>query len=538
MSRKRKPQFKLGLGLVFVVMAGGPACPRRSAGGDTVKVRRRPPLSGAVIRIRIPADLPQLPCMLRNHTWCDRLLMHTVYEPLVRYDMRTGKFLGVLATGWKYLDEGRTFQLELREKVKWHNGKTVTSKDVKHTLNELRNNSRYAGHPVSRLLREHVKRFSYPSDNLFEIRFKKPFGPILELLAAVPIIPAPKTLGKPQTNRERIVGTGPYRFLQWWPAEKIVFSRFGDYWGRSGHSYRLEYHVIPSMTQARKKLLASKLDLIFDVNANQYKRAINADGNKLRPFSIEPAEFAYFALNTTRGPFRDARVRLAVGLLLDRSKLLGAMPGRRPRTLEQPVWIVGPQTRTSKGTGMAHAPAEAARLLKKAGWRKSGKYWQKSGKPLEFTVVTATRFTAFNRGLKAIKRDFDDAGIKLRVAKVLWGELVVSLKQKRFDAIALSTPLYGPWSDLVELFHSRSTSGGGNHAGYKNDKMDKLLDKMLRQVQRTKRLATERRIFQLLSKEAPIIPLYAPRNLGLARKTLTNVVPTALWVDLSRLVLK
>ncbi len=548
MNRKRNPLpgmgLGVGLGLVFGLVFGlgvmvlGSACPNRAGGEDTVKVRRRPPLTGAVIRIRIPADLPQIPCLLRNHTWCDRMLVHTVYEPLVRYNVREGKFNGVLATGWKYLDEGRTFQLELRKNVKWHNGKKVTTKDVKHTLNQLQNNSLYQGHPASRLLREHVERYSYPTDHLFEIRFKKPFGPILELLAAVPIMPAPKTLGKPETNRERIVGTGPYRFLQWWPTEKIVFSRFADYWGPSGRSYRLEFHVIPSMALARKKLLAAKLDLIFDVNAIQYKRALNADGAKYRPFSIEPAEFAYLALNTQRGPFVDPRVRRAVGLLLNRSKLLGAMPGRRPRFLEQPVWILGPQVRASKGTGMARASAQVGQLLKAAGWKKTGKHWNKGGKPLAFTVVTATRFTAFNRGLKAVRRDFDDAGIKLRVAKLLWGELVVSLKQKRFDAIALSTPLYGPWSDLIDLFHSRSITGGGNHAGWKNEKMDKLLEKMMRQVDQTKRMAIERRIFQLLAKEAPIIPLYAPRNIGLARKNLANVVPTPLWMDLSRLVLK
>ncbi len=519
-------------------MIGAPACPTRKTTGDTVSERRRPPLSGAVLRVRIPADLPQLPCLLRNHTWCDRILMHTVYEPLVRFDVKSGKFTGVLATGWKYLDEGRTFQIELREKVKWHNGKKVTSKDVKHTLNLLRNNSLYSGHPAARLLRDNVERFSYPTDHLFEIRFKKPFGPILEVLAAIPILPAPKTIGKAESNRERVVGTGPYRFLQWWPGEKLVFSRHRDYWGHAGRSYRLEFHVVPSVTLARKKLVDSKLDLIFDVTANQYKRALNASGKALRPFSIEPAEFAYLALNTSHGPFKDARLRRAVGLLLDRTKLLGAMPGKRPRTLEQPVWIVGPQTQASKGTGLSRTPAEASKLLEKAGWSKSGKYWQKNGKRLTFTVVTATRFTAFNRGLRVIKRDFDAAGIQLKVAKVLWGELVVSLKQRRFDAIALSTPLYGPWSDLVELFHSRSVSGGGNHAGWKSDKMDKLLDKMLREIKRPKRMATERRIFQLAAKEAPIIPLYAPRNLGLARKTLSDVVPTPLWVDLTRLRLK
>ncbi len=66
------------LGLMVAVMVLGPACPNRGSGDDTVRVRPRPPMNGAVIRIRIPADMPKLPCLLRNHTWCDRMLLHTV----------------------------------------------------------------------------------------------------------------------------------------------------------------------------------------------------------------------------------------------------------------------------------------------------------------------------------------------------------------------------------------------------------------------------------------------------------------------------
>ena len=83
-----------------------------------------------------------------------------------------------------------------------------------------------------------------------------------------------------------------------------------------------------------------------------------------------------------------------------------------------------------------------------------------------------------------------------------------------------------------------SATGGGNHAGLRSSKMDKLLEKLMREVKPAKRLATQRLVFQLASRQSPIIPLYAPRNLGIARKKLTRVVPTALWLDLTRLALK
>ncbi len=489
-------------------------------------------MSGPVLRIRIPADMPQLPCLFRNHTWCNRVLTGTVYEPLVRFDPRSGRYVGVLATAWKHLDGGRTFWIELRKGVKWHNGKPLVSRDVKHTLYVLRSGTSYAPHPAVRLLRKYVDRVSFPTDRHLEIHFTKPFGPILELLAALPILPSTKTLGEARTTRERVVGTGPYRFLQWWPGERISFSRFRDYWGPPAHAYRIEYHVIPSMAAARKRLAQSKLDLILDLTTTQYRRALAGPG-KVYPFSFESAQFAYLALNT-KGLLADPKLRRAFGLLLDREKLMSAMPGRRPRLLEQPVWILGPQAPTAKGTGIPHAPAEASKLLSLAGWRKVGKRWLKGGKPLRIELLTAVRFTAFNRGLRAAARALAAVGVELRVRKVLWGELVLALKQRRFDAIALASPLCGPWNDLVDTYHSGSVSSG-NYGGYKSDEMDNLLKKMLRQIDPTRRRALERQIFLLASKSAPIIPLFAPRTLGLSRRPLDHVIPTPTWLDITRL---
>ncbi|HKI80741.1 MAG TPA: hypothetical protein VKA04_03765, partial [Pseudodesulfovibrio sp.] len=78
-----------------------------------------------MLRVRIPADLPKLPCVTQRHRWCNRILQDTVYEPLVRWSPRKERFEPVLATSWKRLEKGLVFQLTLRDKVLWHNGEPL-----------------------------------------------------------------------------------------------------------------------------------------------------------------------------------------------------------------------------------------------------------------------------------------------------------------------------------------------------------------------------------------------------------------------------
>jgi len=215
--------------LVAALLAAASGCRHSPAvrAGKAARAARTPPSD--VLRIRIPEEPGDLPCELRSDTWCDRMLVDTVYEPLVRWEPGRG-YVGVLATDWRYLDAGATFQLDLRPGVRWHDGRPFTARDVKETLTRVMagtSGQGYAG--VQRQLQAAVSQIQYPTDHRFEIRFHRSFGPILELLAAIPIRPAPPVAkpGAPTAPQppEQVIGTGPFEFVQWWPQEKIVLAR-------------------------------------------------------------------------------------------------------------------------------------------------------------------------------------------------------------------------------------------------------------------------------------------------------------------------
>jgi peptide/nickel transport system substrate-binding protein len=407
---------------------------------------------------------------------------------------------------------------------------------VKHTLTTFRHGSHHlsvAHHPAVKRMRDSLDRVRYSTNRHVELYFDKPFGPVLETLAAIPILPAPKTLESLPSGRKKVVGTGPFRFVQWWPQEKIVIARWRSYWGQQPQLERVEFKVIPSLTETEKQLRQGELDLVLDLDVLTYKRLLRTV-KKLAPVALEPAGYGHVTFNSRRAPFDDRRVRRAISLLIDREKLLSPLPGPRPNLVEGPAWRHGPQRRAMLGTGPRHDPAEAARLLRAAGWKNKAGQWIKAGIRLKFTLLTAERSLGVNRGLRALRRNLKRAGIRMRLEKVLWGQLVVALRKRDFDAIGLVTPLQGPWADLAARLHSKGISHGGNHSGVKDAALDKLLARILKEVRDTKRSALERLAFKRITRLAPLLPLHAHRSIGLCRFELEPRL-TFNWMDLAAL---
>lgn len=526
----------IALAALVAVIGGCRPSSAVRAGRAARAARPDPP---EVLRIRIPEDPGDLPCELRSDAWCDRMLVDTVYEPLVRWEPGRG-FVGVLASDWRYLDAGATFQLDLRKDVRWHDGRPFKARDVKETLARVMAGTAGQGYAsVQRQLQAAVSQIQYPTDHLLELRFHRPFGPILELLAMVPILPAPPEL-KPGSApgvqpRPGVIGTGPFEYVQWWPQEKIVLARSAGYRGPRARLARIEFHRVPTLAEAITRLKEGKLDLVFDLRADDYRQVLQALGSRAQTLAPEPAEFAGLSLNATRPPFDDARVRRAFALLLDRRKLSSALPGPRSQLLEQPIWMAGPQAASARGTGVARDVAAARALLEEAGWKvEPGQtVRRKAGRDLTVQLVTSDTFVAFNRGLRALRDDLAESGVNLNVDLQIWGQFVLALRRRAFDAIALGRALGGAWTDLTDLFHSTSVTGGANWGGFRSPEVDALLARIQLEIHPRKRSELERQVFVLLGKETPLVPLYAPRMLGVSRLPL-SAPASAAWLDLAR----
>jgi ABC-type transport system substrate-binding protein len=149
-----------------------------------------------------------------------------------------------LATGWSWSEEGTELTLPLRRGVKWHDGKPFTAKDVKCTWDLLTGRS-------AEKLRLNPRKTWYSNleevtaSGEYEVTFhlKRPQPSILALLASgwSPVYPCHVS---PRDMRAHPIGTGPFKFVEFRPNERIRVARNPEYW-KPGRPYLSRHGETP-----------------------------------------------------------------------------------------------------------------------------------------------------------------------------------------------------------------------------------------------------------------------------------------------------
>jgi peptide/nickel transport system substrate-binding protein len=154
-----------------------------------------------------------------------------------------------LATSWSWNEEGTELTMPLRQGVKWHDGKAFTANDVKCTWDMLTGKS-------GEKLRLNPRKSWYRSleevttNGDYEVTFhlKRPQPSFLALLASgwSPVYPCHVA---PRDMRTHPIGTGPFKFVEFKPNERITATRNPDYW-KKGRPYldSIEYTIIPNVS--------------------------------------------------------------------------------------------------------------------------------------------------------------------------------------------------------------------------------------------------------------------------------------------------
>jgi peptide/nickel transport system substrate-binding protein len=129
-----------------------------------------------------------------------------------------------LATGWSWNEDGTELTFPLRQGVKWHDGKPFTAKDVKCTSDLLTGTA-------SEKLRLNPRKSWYANlqalttNGDYEVTFhlKRPQPSLLALLASgwSPVYPCHVS---PRDMRSHPIGTGPFKFVEFKPNERITVS--------------------------------------------------------------------------------------------------------------------------------------------------------------------------------------------------------------------------------------------------------------------------------------------------------------------------
>src|SRR5438309_4306482 len=180
-------------------------------------------------------DSPPSMSILDGPNLTGQRLMMAVFNNLVMFDQQVkqntlGSIVPDLATGWSWNEDGTELTLPLRQGVRWHDGKPFTAKDVQCTWDLLLEQS------TDRLRVNSLKSWYHNLEEVttngdYEVTFhlKRPQPSFLALLAAgfSPVYPCHVS---PRDMRSHPIGTGPFKFVEFKPNERVSVARNPDYW--------------------------------------------------------------------------------------------------------------------------------------------------------------------------------------------------------------------------------------------------------------------------------------------------------------------
>lgn len=432
-----------------------------------------------------------------------------VHATLVSFDA-DARIVPGLARAWEVADSGLEYRFHLGAD-RFSNGRRVTAGDVVYSFRRLLDPA--TGSPRWWLLRAakgaRAFRAGAPwseetaravDDSTVVIRLETPVPHFLGLLA----MPSAGIVCREEVERlgplygRAPCGSGPWRLVSWREGDEILFAPNPGWAGPAPGVASISFRIIPEQMTQIAEFEVGSLDIIEVPRAElEHWRAAGAT-----PLSREELRVVYIGLNTRRPPLDDARVRRALNHAVDVEKIIAQVvfgAGRRARGAVPPGlrrWEEHPER-------YPYDPAAARRLLAEAGYENGFaiEVWQRENPEA-------------GRILEAVQGYLSRVGVEARLVTREWSAFKEAIDRGVPDAFYLDWIADYPDAEnfLTPLFHSANVGGGGNRAGYRNARVDSLLEAAAMLMDEERRRACESAAEEIVYGDAPWIFLWFPER--------------------------
>lgn len=424
------------------------------------------------------------------------------YEPLVRLDARM-KLLPCLASSWENPDP-LSWRFHLREGVRFHSKKLLSSRDVVYSLERLLRSDtlemRAYLSGVSGVIAEDAQ--------TVRILTNHPVNLLPNKLSFVHIVPEGST---DQTMAGTVDGTGPYILKSWERGKMIRLQSFQEYWGKPADLSSVNL-FLDTAPEAAIKGLPGKTFQLVQINSKQLEPAVR----KLNDYELirnDTLFVSYLSFDLSRqitpnctavpNPFKNLKVRQAIHLALDRNALVDRLVVyASPATQPLPPFVFG----FNPAIGLpAHDPEQARRLMADAGYEKGFDVTLDSSKALEPAA-------------QILREQLQGIGIHVSVRAMPASEYYRTLGNGDSSLFLSSYGcVTGDASDyLEEALHSRDSAhrfGGTNFGRYLNPEADRLIEQSGNLQKAEDRLALLKDIQDLAMQDLPWIPLFIEQEM-------------------------
>lgn len=453
-----------------------------------------------------------------------------------------------LAVSWEPIDD-TTWEIKLREGVTFHDGSSMTADDVIFSLertDEVPNSPAPFTDMVS-----NIASLEKVDDHTIRVKTIDPAPALMEDVGRVFIVSKETTEGVTSedfTTGAAAIGTGPYKFVEYTPGEGLVVEAYDGYWGDKPEFDDVDIRFISNDAARVAALLSGEVDLIDAVPPADLPRLGDTEG--FHVISAPGGRVIYLGLSM-RGeqapgvtdlqgnpletnPFKDARVRQAISLMIDRALMVDRILGGSG----EPAGQIAAPPLGGHASDLEPDQVDIERakaLLAEAGYPEG----------FGITVYSSNdRFPGDADIAQAIGQMLARGGLKVNgVVTAPYNVYSGNASDGEYGAfifsLGASTPTAAPLlQGLLQTYDKEAGRGAFNRVRFSSPEFDAALDEALQEFDPDKRNAMMIEATHLAFEQMPVVPLYwqsvhwAARDGitiegGLSEDTLPQAVSTA-----------
>lgn len=343
-----------------------------------------------------------------------------------------------------------------------------------------------------------------------------------------------------------IVSCGPWIF-DGMTDRQITFNRNPDFFVNKAaltEGYETEFKDSPdNIWQAFKNnqldtygLQPNQLSEFQEFLLSAAYRQQAAQGAAINRLDFVARNYAYIGWNEARPYFKEAKVRRALTMAIDRRRII------QENLNGLGIEITGTFYRYSPAYDPSikpwpFNPQQARRLLEEEGWYDSDgdgvidKQIDGQLTPFRFSLTYFVKNPTTKSVCEYVATALKEIGIDCRLNGVDVADLSAVFDDKEFDAICLGWALGTPPEDPRQLWHSSGAKekGSSNAIGFSNPEIDRIIEQLDYEYDIEKRNALYHQFDAIIHNEQPYTFLYTPKTALLYREYVKNV-----WIPADR----
>jgi peptide/nickel transport system substrate-binding protein len=457
---------------------------------------------GEIINV-MTTDISTVNTVLSSDTYSS-WITGFIFDGLIGTDWTNGQPAPTgLADSWDVSEDGLTYTIHLNQNVTFHDGEPLTADDVIFTFDSAlaEDSLSVRKGTVEGVLESYRKVDDYTVE--FVAKFQSAIF-LQEALGQFGIMPKhiwenvppaewASDAGSTGQDPTRVIGSGPFKFVEWVLGDHVTLERNPDYWDAANVPSidRYIYQVIVDSASAVAALQTGQAD-VAEVPFGQAK-SLRESNPELQIVDFDTLSFNFYATNqdeTKETMFLDVKVRQAMHYALDRNIIAETVYDGFAIQADGTQPVLSPAFDPSRiNTIYNYDPEKAGQLLDEAGWTMGGDgIREKDGQRLSFEMQYAEGSPTYESQVPYMQQAWREVGIEMLPTAIPFPTLLENTDTGNFQVVTLGFS-WTTTGDQSSMFQSTMLPPNGfNMMHYSNPEYDALVEPSKQELDPEKRI--------------------------------------------------